>query len=50
MTETHEIRDPEWSHIYERDNRIAELEDEVQRLRVEVQLLELIEATGVPPR
>jgi len=33
MTETHEIRSPEWSHIHERDNRIIELEAEVERLR-----------------
>ena len=42
MTETHEIRDPEWSHIHERDNRIIELENEIQRLQTEVQLLDQI--------
>lgn len=34
MTETHKIRCPEWPHIHERDNRIIELEAEVERLRV----------------
>ena len=46
MTETCKIRDPEWSHIHERDNRIIELEDEVQRLRAEVQLLDRIKREG----
>jgi len=36
MTETHEIRYPEWPHIHERDNRIIELEAEVKRLRGEI--------------
>ena len=33
MTETHKIRSPGWSHIHERDNRIIELETEVEGLQ-----------------
>ena len=39
MTETHKIRSPEWSHIHERDNRIIELEAEVERLQAIVDKL-----------
>jgi len=55
MTPTDEITDPTWQHIYDRDERILQLEHELSRLRLRIEELEreakavrIENSTGLP--